>query len=282
MGTTAELKESMELLKRQQAEWRRSEKKLEKSVQNAPEGNITMKRCRGKYPQYYYSDEQTKEQYLGAKDNRRIQALLQKKYDEKYLRELKKNLAVLNKFINSFHPEFPELIRKSFQAEQLERIRTVQLDDREYVKQWKEALERRREGNPSSYPLSGEIFTDQGETVRSKSEKIIADKLLKFNIPYVYEVPLELKGYGTVYPDFTVLDVDKRKTVYLEHFGRMDDEQYCQKTIKKIIAYEKNGIRAGKELLYTFETSEFPLNIEYLELLIRNNLPDSCNRAEKC
>ena len=50
------------------------------------------------------------------------------------------------------------------------------------------------------------LITEKGEYVRSKSEKIIADTLTKNNINYVYELPLRLKGYGTVKPDFTVLN----------------------------------------------------------------------------
>ena len=46
-----------------------------------------------------------------------------------------------------------------------------------------------------------EILTEKGESVKSKSEKIIADKLNMMNIPYCYEVPLYLKGYGYVKPD---------------------------------------------------------------------------------
>ena len=45
------------------------------------------------------------------------------------------------------------------------------------------------------------LITEKGEYVRSKSEKIIADTLTKNNINYVYELPLRLKGYGTVKPD---------------------------------------------------------------------------------
>jgi len=47
------------------------------------------------------------------------------------------------------------------------------------------------------------------ERVRSKSEKIIADELYRCNIPYKYEMPIQLKSQNkivTVYPDFTVMN----------------------------------------------------------------------------
>ncbi|SFH72967.1 hypothetical protein SAMN04487830_106120 [Pseudobutyrivibrio sp. OR37] len=61
--------------------------------------------------------------------------------------------------------------------------------------------------------------------VRSKSEKIIADALEKYNVPYQYEPMLEL-GYNTIYPDFVVLNLRTRKTVYWEHLGLVSDIEY--------------------------------------------------------
>lgn len=52
--------------------------------------------------------------------------------------------------------------------------------------------------------------------MRSKSEVIIADLLNKEGIPYRYEFPLYLKEFNTVYPDFTILNVRKRKEIYWE------------------------------------------------------------------
>ena len=58
-----------------------------------------------------------------------------------------------------------------------------------------------------------EIFTERGEQVRSKSEKIIADSLYRNGIPYRYEHPVYLRGMGVVHPDFICLHVKKRKEI---------------------------------------------------------------------
>ena len=58
------------------------------------------------------------------------------------------------------------------------------------------------------------ILTENGERVRSKSEKILADYFYRQNILYKYEKPLYLKGYGTVYPDFTFLSSKTGKEIY--------------------------------------------------------------------
>lgn len=69
-----------------------------------------------------------------------------------------------------------------------------------------------------------------------------------------YEFPLKLKGYGIVYPDFTLLDVKHRREIYWEHFGMMDNPEYAYKAVLKLETYMKNGFYPGKNLLLTFET----------------------------
>ena len=92
------------------------------------------------------------------------------------------------------------------------------------------------------------------------------------NIPYFYEVPLYLQGYGYVKPDFTILNKRTGKTYYWEHLGLMDVEDYCQTAIKKIECYEKNRIYPGKQLILTYETKDHPLNIRIAERLIKEYL----------
>ena len=74
------------------------------------------------------------------------------------------------------------------------------------------------------------IYTERGERVRSKSEKILADYFYSHNIPYKYEHPLYLTGFGIVYPDFTVLSQRTRHEMYWEHNGRME-QYFCGRKI---------------------------------------------------
>ena len=91
-------------------------------------------------------------------------------------------------------------------------------------------------------------------------------------IPYVYEQPLYLKGYGYVVPDFKILNIRTRKEYYLEHFGMMDDSEYLRKVLRKIETFQKNNIFPGDNLLMTFETSDSPLNTRILEELVKKYL----------
>ncbi len=259
-------------LQRQEKEWIRQRDETEKAIQKAPKGRISLKCYKGKYPQYYYSDESGgSEKYIRLEEREKIDALLQKRYDQKCLTALKDNLNVLHRFLGKIAPNRPEELFLSLSEDKKARIRPLVIPDEDFLKSWQESMEKKK-NNASTldYPLPGGIVTDKGEIVRSKSEKIIADKLLKMELPYFYEVPLFLKGYGTVFPDFTILDLAHRKTVYLEHFGMMEDEEYCQKALNKIQAYLMNHLCPGDSLLCTFETSLMPLNTICLDEMLKN------------
>lgn len=153
------------------------------------------------------------------------------------------------------------------------------LVQKEYAVTWQQEQNELKEQNMSKvsekYILIGgdnAIITEKGEAVRSKSEKIIADKLYMKEIPYVYEQPLYLKGYGYVVPDFKILNVRTKKEYYLEHFGMMDDYEYVKNAIKKIECFQKNEIYPGEKLLITLEASDSPLNMIILEKMVNKYL----------
>lgn len=117
------------------------------------------------------------------------------------------------------------------------------------------------------------IETRNGEKVRSKSEKFIADKLLEMGLPYRYEFPLFTQKLGTLYPDFTLLDIRNRQNVILEHFGRMQDENYCNRTLTKIEIYEQEGWHLGEGFLFTMESDKHIIDLKHFEWLIQNRFP---------
>ncbi len=143
-------------------------------------------------------------------------------------------------------------------------ITPYEISDEEYVDKW---LQVQYDSKPFSDGMP-EIYTERGERVRSKSEKLIADKLYMLNIPYRYEQPLQLRGYGTVYPDFTILNTHNRREIIYEHFGMMDNEDYAKCAIKKINNYLAHGYRWGVNFIATFETQESPFDVRILEKMI--------------
>lgn len=118
-------------------------------------------------------------------------------------------------------------------------------------------------------PLSDYSFvTKKGDRVRSKSEKILADKFFDLGIPYKYECPLHISNDYWIYPDFTFLHPVTCEEIYWEHFGMMDDSQYILRAIKKLEVYQRKRIFVGRGLLVTLETSSHPLNEDIVNLLI--------------
>ena len=136
--------------------------------------------------------------------------------------------------------------------------------DKGFVERWN-AVSYQGKGFPEDYP---EHLTDRGERVRSKSEVIIANLLLKEDIPYRYEYPIRLRGIGRVYPDFTVLNVRIRKEFRWEHLGMMDDPDYANKAVRKIRDYQQNGMFPGDSLIITSETRTNPINLRDLKRVI--------------
>lgn len=116
------------------------------------------------------------------------------------------------------------------------------------------------------------ILTENGERVRSKSEKILADFFYRRDILYKYEKPLYLSGYGTVYPDFTFLSKKTGQEIYWEHEGMMDKPEYARAAIRKIESYQKNDIFPGDRLILTFETEQSVVNTKTIEGLVNKYL----------
>ena len=116
--------------------------------------------------------------------------------------------------------------------------------------------------NPQS--KDNRIFTTaHGEKVRSKSEVIIADTLLRMGIPYIYEKPYYYDGNKSFNPDFTVLNVKRRKEIYIEHFGKMGSAGYRADFFWKMKTFGQIGIVQGENLVMTFEDEDHPFDIAY-------------------
>lgn len=161
-----------------------------------------------------------------------------------------------------------ELIRGNLTKERRDLTTPIVQDEEDFVSEWMaKEYERKpfREGAP-------EYYSNDSVQMRSKSEVIIAGILEKYGVPYHYEMPLRLEGVGTIYPDFTVLNVKTRTTMYWEHMGMMDNPEYQDKALERIHLYERAGLFPGIELILTHETSTRPLQTRVIERVIEKYL----------
>ena len=145
------------------------------------------------------------------------------------------------------------------------------LPDEEFARQWKAEGELAKKLRQNSFEKPEGFTTLNGEQVRSKSEKMIADLLRHHNVFYVYEYPLKLMD-GFIFPDFMALNFRTRKTWYWEHEGMLDNPDYAERAVKKHLRYERSGIFEGEQLIVTRETSQTPLSTKSIELFIRKYL----------
>ena len=228
------------MLKREH--WLRDLKQnLETSIQNAPLGNLKIINCRG-VEQYYLDSAETRTSYPNGKYLRKSDfelagKLAQRNYDEKLLSEVEKQLKNIQNIIKKYEKQEIVQVEELYSVyDRMSPSRKKMVDariisDKEYVNQWSAKIYSGKDFAEGQ----AEIYTEKKERVRSKSEKIIADMLYHKNIPYKYECPINLKGLGMIYPDFTCLRLADRKTILWEHLGMMTDPIYCQKAMKKIV-----------------------------------------------
>lgn len=239
--------------------------KAENSLTDAPEGTLRLSRSKNQV-QFYHSTKNGKYNgtYIPKENLDLARRLAQKDYDEKLLASAQKRLKQIDRILINYEDDEIEQVFLKQHLERQRLIHPVEPTWNQWVQSWMEE-EYEPRGFAEDAPV---IYSERGERVRSKTERTIANFLFKNNIPYKYECPLYLKGYGTVYPDFTIPSKKKGKLVYWEHDGKMDDPAYSVSAIRKIQTYEDNGIMMGDNLIVTFETSKTVLNTSSLERII--------------
>lgn len=263
------MEEVVRILKEREVYLKKIKKQKEKELARAPEGFLRI--CSsGKNVQYYLRTDPKNFNgtYIKEKDRSLAEKLAQKDYNKKILQAAQKELQAIVKYKTNYPSKCIEEIYDSLHKERQKLILPIEETDEQFVSNWeKEEYEGKRFGINDP-----ELYTAKGERVRSKSEVIIADLLNKEGLPYRYEYPLYLKEFNMVYPDFTILNVGKRKDIYWEHFGMMDDPDYVEKAIRKIALYEQNEIYLGDNLIATFETRKSPMNQKMAASIINRML----------
>ncbi len=243
-------------------------------------------------PQFFHvaSSNDRKGRYLSKKNPEDI-ALASRLAQADYYRQLKKNtnqwlagLSRIEQSLDTLPACSPENLFADNES-RLSLVTPVALSDAEYSRQWQAATWKKKSFSQDA-PV---LLTNRGERVRSKSEKILADRLNELQIPYRYEYPLKLNVQRTYtgelddgtevsfqkqksvtfYPDFTLLAPD-RTEIILEHFGLMDENPYKSGFVGKLRIYAENGFFPGNNLIISAETADIPLNTVALEATIRD------------
>lgn len=251
----------------------------EKSTEVMPGGHLKITHKHGR-PEFYHITERgsSRGRYIPLAEREFAAQLAQKDYDVKLMKVLQSEIFALKNYLQQTDGgRAVEALYEGLCKTRQSLINPVTLSDEQYAERWKKkVLPSAGEGMPFSED-SQKYYTANGECVRSKSEVIIADALLRNGVPYCYEVPLKLKRIGdvgkvTFHPDFLCLNVRTRGEFYWEHFGKMDDEDYKDNAVGKLNLYVENGFLPGRNLIITMESGVESLDTRVVEKMIKEFL----------
>ncbi len=240
----------------------------ETALEKAPPGKIHVSKTPYGVQYFLRNDSSEKSgKYIRRSETSKIRKYLQKAYDEKILKlvtseteSLKKLLSKTENIVDKVQETYSK-----YPQEVKELVMPIDVSDEDYAKKW---IDTPYEGKaiPDYLPY---FETKRKERVRSKSELNIANALADRDIPYKYECPLQLSNGMTIYPDFTVLDVKRRRVTYWEHRGMMDDKEYARNSVQRLKTMMGDEIFIGEKLIITEETSTNPLGTNEINAIIK-------------
>lgn len=231
-----------------------------------PSGKVRCTQCKKK--DQYYLD--------GAYAGKNQLPLVQEVIEREYYEELEKGLELLEKKWDDLLTTYQEYSVETIYERQCGgRKKMLKNSICQSVAQKVEQFLQEDYEQGNFREDENEYYTVRGERVRSKSEILIADELLRRNIPYHYEKPLVLRdGNRKVVfrPDFTAMNPRNGKVYIVEHFGLMDNQEYVSVAMRKMNLYEKNGYLLGKNLIIFRESGELQLNRKIVNSYIEEYL----------
>ena len=241
--------------------------KAKEGLSTAPDGHLRISKDKNKI-RYYHCTEDNSGIYIPKSVKSLPQKLAQKTYNLSVIKKAESRLKQIKKITRDYSDDEIEELFTSLHADRQALVTPVEATWKQLLNEWY-TEEYQGKGFQEGTVV---ILSEKGERVRSKSEKILADYFYRRNILYKYEKPLYLKGYGTVYPDFTFLSKKIGKEIYWEHEGMVDKQEYARSAVRKIESYQKNDIYPGDRLILTFETEQSILNSKTIEGLVNRYL----------
>lgn len=236
---------------------------IERELEAAPGGYIRVS-YKHNCPQYYFLKDRAERngKYLNANQRALVDTILQRDYNKKLKREVMKQLKAVNNCRKAYAPEKLAAVFERLPASRRSGFIPKVFTPQKYAEIWQRATFTTK----GFVDGASFLLTARGEKVRSKSEIIIADTLLRLKIPYRYEAAVRI-GKKLFFPDFYCLNVRTREEFLWEHLGLLEDPDYAANAVGKIKLYEQCGYKIGKKLILSAETGEQPLNSQEVEVI---------------
>ncbi len=257
------------LIKSRIASLEKKTNKLDSSIYDSIPGFLIISTIRGKDCFYHVTEEDGCRRKTYLTDEKTIGLLSNKRYLEKLRdaaeKELKALRFCLGHLESSIYNSDVEKVYDSLPRQIKGYVVPDAITDEGFAAAWqaKKVICGRKTSAHT-------VKTLRGEYVRSKSEALIADRFYSLGIPYIYEQRFIVDEMTEFYlhPDFTVLNKRTRKEYFWEHCGMIDDSKYGNVSVDKLVIYSSKGYLQGKNLIFTYETREKPLNLDYVDRLI--------------
>lgn len=237
---------------------------LQQQINQLPDGKIFCTHY-GKYTKWYRNDGET-QTYISKKERHLAEQLALKKYLLLQLKNFQHEKLAIEYYLRHHDTNAEQTELSFYNTPAYKELLSP------YVKpipqelfEWENAPYDKNERNPEN--LIHE--TVSGIHVRSKSEEMIDMVLHNNKIPFRYECKLQL-GDKILYLDFTIRHPETGETYYWEHFGLMDDTDYCRKAFAKLHHYASNGIIPSIQLITTYETKNNPLSINDVKEIVNH------------
>ena len=249
--------------------------KIRKVEKKFPQGELQCFKNENRYK--WKIKEENGLRYLPKTERNQAEMLALKKYYECRKKELESEAAGWKAYLRKTdkikvsseyllnHPEYGRLLAKNFRPLNRE------------LERWQEEPYEKSTKHPEDLLVLG----THGKMLRSKSEAIIDRMLFQNKIPFHYEEKLVLDGI-ILYPDFMIrhpitLNPDTREECIWEHFGMMDNPDYCKHACDKIRLYCQHGIIPSVNLILTYETKQYPLSADKVEMILQEYF--GCSRG---
>ena len=244
--------------------------KIRKVEKKFPQGELQCFKNENRYKWKIKEDNGLR--YLPKTERNQAEILALKKYYECRKKELESEAAGWKAYLRKTdkikisseyllnHPEYGRLLAKNFRPLNRE------------LERWQEEPYEKSTKHPEDLLVQG----THGKMLRSKSEAIIDRMLFQNKIPFHYEEKLVLDGI-ILYPDFVIRHPITGQYFYWEHLGMMDNPDYCKHACDKIKLYCQHGIIPSVNLILTYETKQYPLSADKVEMILQEYF--GCSRG---
>ena len=240
---------------------------LELELSKAPLGSLNIDGRRGHLYFTHYIPKGGNRKKASRKsiseDTGMIRALFRKRYLERAIRLIDKDIAVLEKAL----AQYKEVDEASVMREELERF--PELADCLYPggqsdEEWADDFARATD----FYTEDLKSTSSTGVEMRSSGELIIASRLEHFGVPYRYEAKVNHPDVDRR-PDFTIRRPRDGKIIYWEHIGMTGDEEYMSGNELKFVEYENNGIVPWDNLIITYNKADGGIDVKIIDAMIQ-------------